>query len=108
MTVHDRTGIDAKSLLDIARQTLLADIVPALSGDARFKALMIANAMAIAAREVQYGSAAEPENAVALVAAIRAGSHDGDTDLAQRLLALVEARCKISSKTAEKAGSSGR
>ena len=98
------TGIDARSLLDIARQTLLADIVPPLSGDARFKALMVANAMAIAAREVQYGAVTEPGNDAAMVAAIRAGLHDGDTDLAQRLLAVAQARCKISSKTAEKAG----
>lgn len=97
------TGTDAKSLLDIARQTLLADIVPALSGDTRFKALMIANAMAIAAREVQYGALAEPDNAAAMVAAIRAGLHDDDTDLAQRLLCLARAKCRISNKTAEKA-----
>ena len=98
------TGIDATSLLDIARQTLLADIVPTLSGDARFKALMVANAIAIATREVQYGAVSQPDNAVALATGIRAGRHDGDADLAQRLLALAEARCKISSKTAEKAG----
>lgn len=98
------TGIDAKSLLDIARQALLADIVPVLSGDARFKALMVANAMAIAAREVQHGVVSQPDDAVALASSIRAGRHDGDAEVAQRLLALAEARCKISSRMAEKAG----
>ncbi len=98
------TDLDGAALLDIARQTLLADIVPALSGDARFKALMVANAMAIAARQAQYGAVAEPADAAALAAAIRAGLRDGDKDLAQTLLELARARCRISSKTAEKAG----
>lgn len=97
------SGIDARGLLDIARQTLLSHIVPGLSGDARFKALMVANAMAIAAREMQYGAVAEPADAEALCAAIRAGVHDGDHDLAQRLLQLAQAKCRISSKTAGKA-----
>jgi hypothetical protein len=94
--------MNAPNLLTIARQTLIADIIPTLSGDARFKALMVANAMAIAAREVQYGPVPEPTNAAALSAAIRAGQHDNDHDLAQSLRELAEARCRISSKTADK------
>jgi hypothetical protein len=103
MSGTGRTGIDAKSLLDIARHTLLADIVPVLSGEARFKALMVANAMAIAAREVHYGPVKAPGNDAAIVAAIRAGLHDGDTIMARRLQDLAQAKCRISSKTVEKA-----
>jgi hypothetical protein len=97
------SGIDAQGLLEIARQTLLADIVPGLSGDMRFKALMVANAMAIASREMQYGAVAEPPEAAALCAAIRAGVHDGDHDMAQSLLQLAQAKCRISTKAAGKA-----
>ncbi|MEK7877236.1 MAG: DUF6285 domain-containing protein [Pseudomonadota bacterium] len=42
---------DATELLEIARRTLLDDVLPRLPGDLRYRALMIANAMAIAARE---------------------------------------------------------
>ena len=96
-------GIDARDLLAIARQTLLADIAPGLSGETRFKALMVANAMAIAGREVQYGAVPEPPDAALLCADIRAGRRDGDHDLAQGLLLLAQSRCRISSKMAEKA-----
>ena len=41
------------ALLDIAHRTLMADIVPSLSGRQRYAALMVANAMRIAAREQQ-------------------------------------------------------
>ena len=42
---------DAAELLAIARSTLLNDILPGLPPEQRYRALMIANAMAIAARE---------------------------------------------------------
>jgi hypothetical protein len=42
---------DATELLEIARRTLLEDVLPRLPQDLRYSALMIANAMAIAARE---------------------------------------------------------
>jgi hypothetical protein len=42
---------DATELLEIARRTLLDDVLPRLPDDLRYSALMIANAMAIAARE---------------------------------------------------------
>ncbi|AIN58212.1 acyl-CoA dehydrogenase [Pseudomonas soli] len=45
------TQPNAAQLLDIARQTLLEQVLPELSGELRYPALMIANAMAIAARE---------------------------------------------------------
>ncbi|MGE5103954.1 MAG: DUF6285 domain-containing protein [Betaproteobacteria bacterium] len=46
---------DAAELLDTARDALLAEIVPGLSKEARYTALMIANAMAIATREARRG-----------------------------------------------------
>lgn len=41
----------AHELLEIARLTLLEQVLPALAGELRYPTLMIANAMAIAARE---------------------------------------------------------
>ena len=42
---------DAGELLEAARESLMETVLPCLEGDARYQALMIANAMAIAARE---------------------------------------------------------
>ncbi len=47
---------DASNLLVTAREVLLADIVPGLPKELRHAALMIANAMAIAAREHRDGA----------------------------------------------------
>ena len=49
---------DATELLDIARRTLLDELLPRLPEDLRYNALMIANAMAIAMREHAAGDAA--------------------------------------------------
>ena len=49
---------DATELLEIARRALLDEILPRLPEDLRYSALMIANAMAIAAREHADGDAA--------------------------------------------------
>ena len=49
---------DASNLLATAREVLLADILPALPQERRHAALMIANAMAIAAREQREGAGA--------------------------------------------------
>lgn len=46
----------AHQLLEIARQTLLEQVLPALPGELRYPTLMIANAMAIAARENRLGA----------------------------------------------------
>ena len=50
---------DAAELLVIARETLLARLLPALPEESRYDALMIANAMAIAARELETGDVVE-------------------------------------------------
>ncbi len=42
---------DATELLDIARRTLLDELLPRLPEELRYNAMMIANAMAIAVRE---------------------------------------------------------
>lgn len=86
-------------LLAIARATLLAEVVPDLSGRARFAALMAASAMAIAERALRLPPA-EPLDDKALCAAIRAGGHDDDAALAARLLAAAEAECRISAPRA--------
>ncbi|HUP94592.1 MAG TPA: DUF6285 domain-containing protein [Burkholderiales bacterium] len=44
-------------LLSIARDTLLSELLPLASGEARYALLMVANAMAIAAREAEAGDA---------------------------------------------------
>lgn len=84
------------NLLAIARATLLDAIVPQLEGDARFKALMVANAMAIARRMIETGAIADLPDPAATAAAIRTGAHDGDTVLAARLIAIAQARCRVS------------
>ncbi len=47
---------DAADLMTTAREALLRDVMPALSGERRYAALMIANGMAIAAREHRLGT----------------------------------------------------
>ncbi|MBK6981188.1 MAG: hypothetical protein IPH30_06620 [Betaproteobacteria bacterium] len=51
----------AADLVDIARATILSDIVPALPGDPRYAALMAANALAIAGRDLALPSTSEDE-----------------------------------------------
>ena len=54
---------DARNLLETARKTFMAEILPTLPAGSRYAALMIANAMAIAEREIAAGAA--PLNAEA-------------------------------------------
>lgn len=88
------TQPNAAELLDIARQTLLEQVAPTLPGELRYPVLMIANAMAIAAREsrakavledqertrlvalVDGAPATLPETRRQLAGAIRVGAHD--------------------------------
>jgi len=48
-----RTGPDAFALLDIAASTLRSDILPHVAPEARYAVLMVANALAIAERELR-------------------------------------------------------
>lgn len=87
------------ALLDVARRALLDEVAPTLTGRQRYVALMVANAIGIAMREIESAdqTAASWERALAalpqtgddplaaLVAAIRAGNHDGDPALHEAL-----------------------
>lgn len=80
--------LDVSDLLGLARETLQRDLAPRLPASARFTAALIANALAIAARETLDHSAADLDIADAreampefhddreLVAAIRNGALD--------------------------------
>lgn len=80
---------DGRDLLAIARQTLLQSIVPALPGALRYDALMIANAMAIAAREIELAARAEIRERAALAPLLGAVAQDLD------LSALRSALCEL-------------
>ncbi|WP_342104519.1 DUF6285 domain-containing protein [Methylobacterium sp. SI9] len=77
------------ALLDAARRALTEEVVPGLTGRPRYVALMVANAIGIAAREITEAErlsgaqagvlAGEPVEG--LVAAIRAGARDADPNL---------------------------
>jgi len=62
---------DATELLAIARSTLLEKLLPGVPEDLRYDALMIANAMAIAAREHTAGDAATQAEVVRLAALLK-------------------------------------
>jgi hypothetical protein len=109
-----REAPEGPSLLATARDALLQEILPKLSGTDAFTARMIANAMAIAAREAAQdamwveetriamrrltGATEAPDRALA--AAIRAGAYDpGSAHHAEAVALLREAarmRCAIS------------
>ena len=62
---------DATELLAIARSTLLDKLLPRVPEELRYDALMIANAMAIAAREHTAGDAAMQAEVVRLAALLK-------------------------------------
>jgi hypothetical protein len=66
---------DAADLLATAREVLLNELLPALPAEKAFAARMVANAMAIAAREAQ-ATPLPPRDLAALAREIRAGAHD--------------------------------
>ncbi|PLU87341.1 MULTISPECIES: DUF6285 domain-containing protein [Pseudomonas] len=115
------TQPNAHDLLEIARATLLEQLLPALPGELRYPALMIANAMTIAARESRQGAQAEdqeqaqlaalveeapstlPEMRRQLASAIRQGSHDAPQSrriLVEALRQVTLARLAISNPKA--------
>lgn len=105
-------------LLELARRELLESILPALQGDARYRARLVANAMKIAARELAVEDATEAaaaaedlrrtamnllgarqedqrtdiESAAALSAALREGRLDGQRELYNLILRLSQIR----------------
>ena|SRR5215207_6160171 len=92
------------ALLDVAHQALTREIIPALQGQQRYVALMVANAIGIVSREIeqadkvakawdqalarvaQEGEGNLEASASQLVAAIRTGEHDADPALHSALL----------------------
>ena len=75
---------DAASLLEQARHTLLQEVLDLLPADRRYPALMVANALAIAAREIEQGPDAEVAENAALSALFDA---EGDVTALERRLA---------------------
>ena len=105
---------DAQALLQQARRDLLELLLPALPSGLRYEALMLANALGVAAREVAAGSGAwrafesrlhevmdapgEASGAALtrqLAAEIRAGDWDADRRLHETLSALTRARLGV-------------
>ena len=77
---------DGSELLAVARQTLLERIVPALPEDLRYDALMVANAIAIAAREMSQTSQAIDRERAALAALLDASGQNLDLADLRRVL----------------------
>jgi hypothetical protein len=104
---------DAADLLATARRIILEEIAPALADEARFKALMAANAIGIALRHTPESTAAAAQawnalgDARTLVARIRAGELDPGTPdhepTRHALLRLAQARCAVSAPKAVQA-----
>ncbi len=109
MTAPDggRAGVDAgelraryrpspslAALLNIARETLRNDVAKGLSGEAKYKALMAANAMAIVGRQIDglgLDTAAGSDVRRDLAARIRAGKAGLTPDVFAELIISVEA-----------------
>ena len=92
-------------LLAIAREALLKEVLPAAASESRYTLLMIANAMAIAAREAQAPEVAQFDvDDATLARRIRNGDYDAvDAKQAEMLAYLREsvyARLRISNPKA--------
>lgn len=110
--------VDAERLLQLAVQEISQEILPELSGDARYRTRLVLNALKIANAELrdlggleavkgaQYESVLPSmpedqgtrEDRLAMVerslqTALRQGEYDGDAALHQSLLVIAEARC---------------
>jgi len=86
---------DAVELLRTAREVLLGQLLPALPESLHYQARMIANAMAIAAREQDAPARPNLPREHELARAIRHGAHD-DGSARQELLAIVRGKLKTS------------
>ena len=91
------------ALLDAARRSLTEEVIPGLTGRPRYVALMVANAIGIAAREIAETDALQAAServlagapVEALVQAIRAGTRDADPDLHAALTEAAEAAAQV-------------
>ena len=109
--------VDAKRLIHLAVKEITDEILPEISGDARYRARLVLNALKVAGAELRDGGGLEalkraeyanllpalpadrqdPAALLALIekdlqAALRAGERDGDAALYQSLLIVAEAR----------------
>ena len=80
-------------LLAVARRSLLNEVAPALTGSTRYVALMVANAMGIASRELE--EADRFERAQRAVLAKSSRDHDASTEaaIAELVKSLRTGRC---------------
>ncbi|MDF2598457.1 MAG: hypothetical protein K0Q54_1280 [Methylobacterium brachiatum] len=94
------------ALLDAARRALTEEVVPGLAGRPRYVALMVANAIGIAARELAQSDRLKDAGARVLgsagddalddlVRAIRAGARDANPELHDALSAAADAAADI-------------
>ncbi|WP_166362116.1 DUF6285 domain-containing protein [Pseudomonas akapageensis] len=83
---------DASELLEIARQTLLDELLPQLPDSLRYQALMVANAMAIAGRECRDGERADAIEALVLES-LRGEAGPALTDARQALCSAIRQGC---------------
>jgi hypothetical protein len=90
-------------LLEIARETLLTELLSAPKDEQRLLALMIGQAMAVAAREAG-GKITDEDVSRDLIEAIREAAHDDDRALYDRLLADARSRVAISNPKYLEAG----
>jgi len=82
-------------LLRVARASLLESLLPLLPAESHYTARMVANAMAIAARELEQPSAAGVPDAARLAREIREGRHDAG-EIAALLREITRARLAVS------------
>ena len=72
----------AVALLEAARRVLRDELIPRLPDECRFAALMVANAMAIAARQHEFGDAPEAAELAGLMALRGEGQVEGQVEAA--------------------------
>lgn len=82
-------------LLRVARAELLDALLPTIPESHRYAARMVANAMAIAARELEAPPGREGDLAT-LAGEIRAGVHDGAKEVEETLRAITRDRLAVS------------
>jgi hypothetical protein len=83
-----REDPNGASLLQAASTLLREDILKALPAEKRHGALMIANAMSIAMRQLEQGDAPEQAELQALRTLLGSGAGDGDAPMRSLLLTL--------------------
>ena len=84
---------DGAELLKVAREALTRELVGELPESKRYLALMIANAMAIAAREAELGDGADRAELTSLRMLFQEPGPDTSEDVADRLEALNRRLC---------------